>query len=379
MRRAPAASARRTAATAGAALLTIAAGAFGARAADLSDDQLARTPRERLCCSFGYGLSAAMPPIPLTLHLTNMTSPETVAPHSYVSKGSLQEVGELLAETYGLAYTCRGGFVDVAHVSDFADWTAYLSLRIRRAGSNPAPMVFPCDAGTAHLAVHALAPADTPKALARSLALAQRIAYQLSVVHEITSWYDVSTFSAISEKVSSFSPEDNYSNLLGTYVGRDAVLDGRPYDESVTAAIRAALLRLGVVSIADTRAAFDRTDGAWWDRTKILPDPNVTKRRNLDWGPTRVAPWRVAEPPAVCGESAKDGAEVLEVPSVDPVTGAPLASLYDLELHMDRTRLPKGFPFPRESSVLAPTDLPALVEAVRGEIQREYGPDADKP
>ncbi len=368
-------SRRAAAATAAAFLL----GSAAARAADLGDDELARTPRERLCCSFGYGLSAAMPPIPLTLHLTNITSLEAVAPHAYVSKGSLQEVGELLAETYGLAYTCRGGFVDVAHVSDFADWTAYLSLRIRRADPEAAPIVLPCDAGTAHLTLHALAPADAEKSLARSLALAQRIAYQLSVVHEITSWYDVSTFSAISEKVSAFSPEDNYSNLLGTYVGREAALSTLPYDESVTAAIRAALTRLGAVSIADSRAAFESTDGAWWDRTKILPDPNVTKRRNLEWGPERVAPWRVAGPPASCAESAKAPALVLEVPSVDPVSGAPLASLYDLELHMDRARLPKGFPFPRESDVLTPADLPALIESVRAEIHREYGPEADKP
>lgn len=364
---------------AAAAVAVLALGSAAARAADLSDDQLARTPRERLCCSFGYGLSAAMPPIPLTLHLTNITSPEKVVPHAYVSKGSLQEVGELLAETYGLAYTCHGGFVDVAHVSDFADWTAYLSLRIRRAPAGAPAMVLPCDAGTAHLTVHALPPADPEKTLARSLALAQRIAYQLSVVHEITSWYDVSTFSAISEKVSAFSPEDNYSNLLGTYVGRDSVVSPLPYDESVTAAIRAALTRLAVVSSADSRAAFETTDGTWWDRSKILPDPNVTKRRNLDWGPERVAPWRVTEPPASCGAAAKEPAVVLEIPSVDPVSGAPLAGLYDLELHMDRARLPKGFPFPRESNVLTPADFPALIESVRAEIHREYGPDADKP
>ncbi|MBK7972762.1 MAG: DUF4056 domain-containing protein [Deltaproteobacteria bacterium] len=365
---------------AGLALAALAADArIPAHATDLTEDELARTPRERLCCSFGYGLAAAMPPIPLTLHLENITSPEKLAPHAYVSKGSLQEVGELLAETYGLAYTCRGGFVDVAHVSDFADWTAYLSARIRRTPAHAAPIVLPCDAGTAHLTLRELEPADGPKALARSLALAQRIAYQLSVMHEVTSWYDVSTFSAISEKVSAFSPEDNYSNLLGTYVGREAVLSAHPYDESVTATIRATLARLAVSSVADTRAAFDGTDGTWWDRTKVLPDPNVTRRRNLEWGPDRVTPWRVPQPPASCGESAKEPPEGLEVPSTDPVTGGSLAGLYELELHMDRARLPKSFPFPRESAVVTPADFPALIEAVRTEIHREYGADADKP
>lgn len=47
------------------------------------------------------------------------------------------------------------------------------------------------------------------------LSLSGRIAYDLSVWHEIATWYGVSSVPLVSEQFSSFSPEDVYSNLLG--------------------------------------------------------------------------------------------------------------------------------------------------------------------
>ncbi|MFN7954877.1 MAG: DUF4056 domain-containing protein [bacterium] len=351
----------------------------GAAAAPLSEDQLSRTPRERLCCAFGHDLDAGLAAVPITVHLDNVKSIEGITAHSYVSRSNVEEVAELFGEKYGLVYTCRGGFIDIAHASDFADWTAYLSAQIARTTTVEQQLVLPCAAGTARLVIHPVA-ADDPRAgLESALTLAQRIAYELSVLHEITSWFDVSTFSMVSEKVSAFSPEDSYSNLLGTYVGRRAVLSPQPYDQAAHAELRAALRELGAVDVADTRAAFDQIAGRWWDGTKRLPEPTVTKRRNLEWGPTALAPWRAPSPLDACATPAGAPAEVLAIPTLDPVTRTPLSSRYQLEFRLDRERLPKTFPYPHESNVVTPADFPALVEAIRADIKREIGPDADTP
>lgn len=349
------------------------------RAAPLSEDQLSRTPRERLCCAFGHDLDCGIPQVPLTIHLDNVKSLEQIAPHAYVSHSNVEEVAELVGERYGLVYTCRGGFIDIAHASDFADWTAYLSAQILRTTTAEQQIVMPCAAGTARLTLHALPDGDPRGGMESALALAQRIAYQLSVLHEITSWFEVSTFSFVSEKVSAFSPEDSYSNLLGTYIGRRAVLNPQPYDQAALTELKSALRELGAVAIADTRAAFDQVAGHWWDGTKRLPDPTVARRRNLEWGPDTLTPWRTPKPLAACAPFAEKSAETLSIPSRDPAAHTPLAARYQLEFRLDRERLPKSFPYPRESNVVTPDDFPRLIETIRGEIEKEYGPESTSP
>ncbi len=348
-------------------------------AAPLSEDQLSRTPRERLCCAFGHDLDCGIPQVPITVHLDNVKSLEQIAPHSYVSHSNVEEVAELFGERYGLVYTCRGGFIDIAHASDFADWTAYLSAQILRTTTAQQQLVLPCAAGTARLTLHALPMGDRRTGTESALALAQRIAYQLSVLHEITSWFEVSTFSFVSEKVSAFSPEDSYSNLLGTYVGRRAVLNPQPYDHAALAELKAALRELGAVGIADTRAAFDQVAGRWWDGTKRLPEPTVTLRRNLEWGPESLTPWRAPQPLEACAPFAKEPAATLSIPSLDPVTQTPLAARYQLEFRLDPERLPQSFPYPRESNVVTPDDFPRLIQTIRSEIEKEYGPESAAP
>ena len=48
--------------------------------------------------------------------------------------------------------------------------------------------------------------------------LRQWLAWQLSVWHEIATWYGWSHVSAFPEIASAFSPEDFYSNLLGIWL-----------------------------------------------------------------------------------------------------------------------------------------------------------------
>ncbi|MEL6865514.1 MAG: DUF4056 domain-containing protein, partial [Bacteroidota bacterium] len=87
----------------------------------LSEAELAAPPPRiiRPCCSFGSEMRMAG--IPLK-RLTSITSLDNIGPHQYL--GSREEQN-------GIIYTTRGGFIDLGHLRDQADWTAYLSALIQ--------------------------------------------------------------------------------------------------------------------------------------------------------------------------------------------------------------------------------------------------------
>ena len=59
-----------------------------------------------------------------------------------------------------------------------------------------------------------------------AVALAQWLAYQLSIWHEIATWYGFASMAEWPEKISAFSPEDLYSNQLGARIAGAIVLAG---------------------------------------------------------------------------------------------------------------------------------------------------------
>src|SRR5665647_3519774 len=67
----------------------------------------------RTCCAFGSDLQMIMVPI---FKYTDITSVDQLGPHGYLGNAG---------EGNGIIYTRRGGFVDMGHLRDQADWTAY--------------------------------------------------------------------------------------------------------------------------------------------------------------------------------------------------------------------------------------------------------------
>jgi hypothetical protein len=86
--------------------------------------------RLRPCCAFGADLASKMGPIPVpAFRVGNMLGRDDVGPHTYDSgllhfRRSEQQTVALNNEKNGLIYTCRGGFIDTAHVRDYADWAS---------------------------------------------------------------------------------------------------------------------------------------------------------------------------------------------------------------------------------------------------------------
>jgi hypothetical protein len=209
------------------------------------------------------------------------------------------------SESSGFIYTCRGGFVDLGHSRDWLDWTGYLAVHAKRLLPAGGTLELTCEKdSTRTVKFQAQGEKRSDEVC---VYLAQRIAYQLAVWHEIVT-------SFLGEKYSAFSPEDNYSNLLGTYMGRDALLTFRkkPFDRAAALAIRSWLMKLGAVTKSQTLAAFDKVKGQWWqdppkgwsnplDLSQSLKnlDPILLKRHFDALG--AVKPWLV---PGVCAAAS---------------------------------------------------------------------------
>jgi len=85
------------------------------------DNPWAHPPRTiRVCCMFGSKVGIVGFPF---IKLTAVTSIEKIGDHHYLGK---------MSENNGIVYTRRGGFIDMGHMRDQADWTAYLYALMRQ-------------------------------------------------------------------------------------------------------------------------------------------------------------------------------------------------------------------------------------------------------
>ena len=347
----------------------------------------------RPCCAFGYELRARLAFLPiLGYRLENLKTIDEIGPHHYdsgvVTVGSDSNL--VSDERNGLVFTCRGGFIDTAHVRDYADWTIYFGSRFFGPLASGTTIELPDEAGRRRVVLERLDPEllrrHDPVSL--TMAIAQWLAFQLSIWHEIATWYGWSAVPGYPEKLSAFSPEDLYSNVLGTRIAVAAALERAArsetlYDRSVDAWLRAVVDFLGPASKETAIEAMRSLEGAWWSPAARLPDPGVVLRRNLSIGET-LTPWLVPEALA---------SEVLEAallrecggwPSPLPLTlpsrfeGTPLRTLARLELRVDPA-IASQPPFDALGPSVTQDDFPAIVAAIRDQNRREFGPRAEQP
>jgi hypothetical protein len=339
----------------------------------------------RPCCAFGVDLKASVGPVPVPLYENeNMVSPEKIGPHGY-------DKGELTKENNGLVYTCRGGFIDLAHVRDTGDNTLYLSMQIARGLPGGITIQLP-DQGTKRRVMIKPLPEGLLARHGRwniAAALASYIAYDLSIWHEVVTWYGWESTLGISEKLSAFSPEDTYSNVLGINIVAGIVLEREAgsreqYDQSMQVWIREALRRLGAVKEAQGRQAMKAVDGLWWDSSKRLPDWKLVTRRDLHTEP-RVTPWIVEDSlPAdkltpeikqMCEGQPPPLALVIE----DKIGNTKIEDLVEIQFEFDEW-IPRDFPLPAaKGQSVQRTDIPRIVEDIRQKAAKDLGPGFDQP
>lgn len=342
----------------------------------------------RPCCAFGYDLQVSLGDLEVPgVTVGNLVDPALPGPHRYggpaaIAGGSLG-AAILSSEKNGLAYSCAGGFLDLAHIRDYADWTAYLFAAILPLVESGGVIPLHDEGGARFLVItpsdHAAA-ADARRDAA--IAVAERIAWELSVWHEIATWYGWSSWSAFPEVASAFSPEDFYSNIVGIRLAGALLRHGRADDpehfaRSIDETLPAVFARFGAVAADRTRAALDAVDGRWWSSAEKLPNKDLLQRRSFDIGPT-IAPWRVADvgpDDDVCPADASP--VVLRVP--DAEAAPELSARTTLFLGLADT-LTEVVPLPHKGSRwVSSADLGELVRAARTEAQREYDMESDRP
>ena len=349
--------------------------------------------RERLrpCCAFGSNLRLSAGAVPIPAHrLPNVIGPDQLGPHTYDAgivhrRASGDEEFAINRERNGLVYTCRGGFIDTAHVRDYLDWTAYFGSQLAAAalGSGTREIALPDEGGSRRVRIGELPPLFGSELLAAVRGSAEWLAFQLSVWHEIATWYGYESIPGFPEQASAFSPEDFYSNLLGTklaavMIQRRSLRTEPLFNHSATQWIAEALAALRAVPREVGEDAMQALDGVWWNSQARVSQKELLLRRSFAIG-NPIEPWRV--PDALAPESLRKacaGATPAPLANPDAEHGVRFASWVMLEIDVDPAILAQPG-FPKLGPRITQADFPAIVAAAHVQNREEAGPDADHP
>ena len=189
----------------------------------------------------------------------------------------------------GLGYSFNGGFIDTTHFGESLLWTRHYQQEIYKGFLD----------NDEHIILKSKKPAlefhviiDSSRTLSdyemkfTSIQLGQYLAYNWAVIHEAMSWYGYKStgkFSPISEFGSAFSPEDLYSDLLGTLIASDALISSERSDSNEnfdSACLRIMNEALNGLELQDANfvdKALENVKGNWYNG-ESYPDNEVWKR-----------------------------------------------------------------------------------------------------
>ncbi len=328
------------------------------RPINIADKRLVTPPPRiiRTCCSFGVDVKVAVVPF---LRYNDITGPEYIGPHTFL--GSKQEGN-------GIVYTQKGGFVDIGHLRDQADWTAFLYNMIRK-NQEDQKNLFQIKLGYEG-GPKVLKLAITPLMSSEDIMIiAGRIAYDLSVWHEIGTWNGTSLIPLLPERYSAFSIEDGYSNLLGIRLGIEALKSKSSFEDAMTREINDLLANLEVLPTKeDTYNAMMQVEGDWWSRRAKLPSMKVMKKRDFNVYPC-ISP------------TLLDGSENAEtnlcLPEL-PTLGDP-NKFYRIQIELNN-KFPKKEIFGDENiKYITQKDFPTLIHYAAEQSKKFYDPLVYRP
>ncbi|AWW00627.1 DUF4056 domain-containing protein [Arcticibacterium luteifluviistationis] len=292
-------------------------------------DKLGENPPPRIirtCCSFGSDVKVTGIPF---LKISDVTSIEKLGAHTYL--------GSVL-ENNGIIYTNKGGFIDIGHLRDQADWTAYLYQQILNSDNQDFIIELGREGGQKKLEIY---PSEL-KTTADKIAVAGKIAYNLSVWHEIATFFGASYIPMVPERYSAFSMEDAYSNLLGVQLGMQALQSKLPFEQAMTILLSEKLTELDAVTGIDpTLQAMEAVRDIWWTREAKLPSKNILLQREFGIE-NCLNPWLIED----INNEASDKLQIC--PPTSTGNGSDLEDFYQLSIQLNskfpvRRVLPKEF------------------------------------
>lgn len=292
--------------------------------------------KDRKCfCQFGYGMYLFNAPL---FTITGFVEPDKYGKHSYGQPS--------LNENNGTMYTCKGGFVDMSHLRAAVDWTVYLTFKIVTEGKD---MDVSDEGAKMNLKFKKLNDLNV-----RDIAsMAQKIAYERLVWHEVASWHYHPPNHTFNEKQSAFTPEDIYSDFLGTEIGKNIAIrilneyETRPFEEIASEEIQSTLFALMPLSKKEgSMKAYDivdanvqsklpeaeRNQDVWWDSKVAFADQRYVFKRYTEIGP-KLDPWLVPMDNTI-GCPTKQKATALYVPT-KAHTGKSLYTYYTFSIEPD--------------------------------------------
>ncbi len=301
----------------------------------------------RACCSFGNEVGVAGIPF---LKITEITSVDALGTHKYLGSK---------AEKNGIIYTKKGGFIDLAHLRDIADITAYLYANIQK-NKIKGKLVLPLGSEAGEKTLHVIIdPKLTDEDLVK---IAGKVAYDLSVWHEISTWNGASYIPLVPERYSSFSVEDAFSNLLGVHLGMKAILSTKSYESEMTQQLAETLTQYEAVNTyKETANAMNAVEGKWWSKKAKYPSKDILILRLFDlYG--CISPMLV--------ETMAFGTEQLCVPETTKA-GKPLSDYYSLKIKTNfRIPIKDVFGVPEQTNYISQKDFPLLINyAKKQEMQ----------
>lgn len=333
-------------------ILLVQANSLYAKAPVFSEkDYFNHPPRViRVCCALGSDLKVSIVPV---YKYTMISSPENLGPHVYLGNKE---------ENNGIIYTRRAGFLDFGHLRDLVDWTAYLYNLVKKSQQSGEIFInLGFEGGEKSLVI------KVPKTEKEEdvINLAGRIAYDLSIWHEISSWFGASSVPLVPERFSSFSVEDAYSNMLGMKIASEAIKSELPYNQAVTEIIKQTLVELEAVSSKeDSYKAMEAVRDVWWTRKKRLPSNKVTLQRELGVYPS-VNPWIVPG-----WESKNKNPYIVTVPETT-LDGIPLSEFYTLTFNKNH-KVPVRKIFPeRSNKTVTQIDFPEIIAYIAICMEKE--------
>lgn len=222
----------------------------------------------RMCCAFGTNIKVFGLPF---LTLNKIVNIHSLGNHQYLTGKT---------ENNGIIYTKKAGFIDIAHVRDQADWTAYLYHKL---SNMPKGITQKLHLGQelGHKVVTINIPLKTTQI--DLVNMAGHIAYELSNWHEIASWFGATKAPILNEKFSSFSFEDNFSNALGVFLGKQALLSTRNYNVAMDSLLHGYLQQAEAAQDnLTTENTMLNLAQKYWNPQKSIPNKKLLIERNFN-------------------------------------------------------------------------------------------------
>jgi hypothetical protein len=288
-----------------------------------------------------------------------------------------------LAEKDGVAYTCRGGIVDIIHVRIAADWTAYLAATTYKhlMRNDPAfSYKLAVDRSRSYLRFTyppnwKSLPQAQRSAIAREVALTvgPYLAFTMTSWHEMITWFGFKCIGLPTEFPSAFSWEDSYSNLLGTIIATRALQDSKHrYNEAVKIAIDEEMQKLGILPAGRARQISHSVKGDWYVGDLVLLVDIKMRNFDIGIGDGYVTPTLIPNVPE-CPDAKPMS---YPVPTLDVLTKHGFALSLEIEPHEWERHKPLQLIYGDKPGkrIHPETDFPIIMEHICERAAAKWGP-----